>query len=88
MNKLNLIITENKTQIRRQEDKRQIGRKYLQAVYRPNDSCLEYMKNCLNLMVRKQPKQTMGNRSEWTLHQRGLKDDKYTQGNTFNIISD
>ena len=46
------------------------------------------MKNCPKLMVGKQPKQTMGNRSEWTLHQRGLTDDKYTQGNTLNIISD
>ena len=71
MNKLNLIITEKKTQIRMQEDKLQIGRKYLKTVYRTNDSCLEYMKNCPNLMVRKQPKQTMGNRSEWTFPQRG-----------------
>ena len=54
--------------VRRQEDKLQTERKYLQAVYKTNDSYLEYIKNCQNLTVRKQK---MVKISEQTFHQRG-----------------
>ena len=48
----------------------------MQTVYMTNDSCLEYMKNCPNLMVRKQPRQTMGNRSDIEVNRHFTKEDK------------